>query len=337
MSDNAHRRGPPVKLNRPLTEEMCKALLLSAPIKICCQHVGIDTTTYNKWCRIGQPLSDARNRGEAITEEDTLYADFYDMTEKAISTSVLSNLSTIKVAAQRPGAWLPAAWILERTRPEEFALQQRIISEEQPHALTKDDITAILSELEKKQAIPCDVNTIIPMLPEAIQDSIISDDPSYIPEIPEDTQPVNPISPSPAIPAQPAQPASRAPRPNGRPASVNEIRREYPRDPVGVPPKKPSGPASAVPADGSSLRCKPSNGKGGVSTKGKGRNSPEAILKRSRAIKAAAAEKRKAAGPPKGKEAIRKAKEAARRRKKSAAKPKDWKPARRRNGKDGSI
>ena len=112
---------------------------------------GISEKTYYNWLGRGEDAHIKADAGKELCEEEKLYLQFLQAIKRAIETGIQRNLEIITAAAEggfesvtteildpktgkvikrtisrTPPCWQASAWILERTRPGEFALRGRI-------------------------------------------------------------------------------------------------------------------------------------------------------------------------------------------------------------------
>lgn len=115
----AHR---PTKLNEDLTHQVAALLRNGNYIETACLVAGISPTSYYLW----------RERGEADQDAGvaTVFSEFLEATTRARAEGKAMLLQMVRQAAQgspvKPGDWRAAAWILERTCPEEFGPRQEV-------------------------------------------------------------------------------------------------------------------------------------------------------------------------------------------------------------------
>ena len=83
-------------------------------IKTACLAAGVGESTFQLW----------QHKAE-LGEQD--YIDFLEPIKKARELSVVSNVSLIQEAAKKPQNWPAAAWLLERTRPDDYAKREPAI------------------------------------------------------------------------------------------------------------------------------------------------------------------------------------------------------------------
>lgn len=77
-----------------------------------CDAAGIDRTTFQRWSQ------------RAELEPESAYASFARELKRLRRVGQLELLNRIKVASEKPQFWTAAAWTLERTDPEQFALRK---------------------------------------------------------------------------------------------------------------------------------------------------------------------------------------------------------------------
>ena len=77
---------------------------------VAAQAAGITRQTFYKWIRRGKE------------EKEGIYFDFYQRVEKAKAAGETELIHTIRQASKR--TWTAAAWILERSRPQRWALHK---------------------------------------------------------------------------------------------------------------------------------------------------------------------------------------------------------------------
>ncbi len=80
--------------------------------KSCCEAAGISTRTLTRW------------HAEAAADPSSAHGLFVDALKTARARGKLALLGKIKAAADKPQFWTAAAWTLERTDPEQFALRK---------------------------------------------------------------------------------------------------------------------------------------------------------------------------------------------------------------------
>lgn len=93
----------PTKYSEPLVKALCQIIEGGTTIKLACDSVGIDVSTYNAWTHDKPEFSEAIKRARAKGAENLL--------------------ADIKQAG-RSGTWQASAWILERSYSEHYGRQQ---------------------------------------------------------------------------------------------------------------------------------------------------------------------------------------------------------------------
>jgi hypothetical protein len=128
------------KFTPAVAKEICDALRLGVPLTVAAAAVKLNPRTLHNW--INQGLE---GKTEAL-------ADFAYSVEQARAQFILDNLKTIRETAKgskdRPGQWLPSAWLLERVIPgQPYAIQKHKIEVEDTTvkdvAITQAQQTAI--------------------------------------------------------------------------------------------------------------------------------------------------------------------------------------------------
>lgn len=126
MSDEANKLTPEIIQQWQLTRPIPAGCKLGSPrivaavlqnianggyIEASCIAAGISKVTYYNWIE------------RASEDEHSVYAEFVELLEKARAQAELDCITIIRRAADKN--WLPAAWILERTHPDKYALRNR--------------------------------------------------------------------------------------------------------------------------------------------------------------------------------------------------------------------
>jgi hypothetical protein len=89
----------------------------------CCEAAGIHPQTLVRW------------QARAAEAPESAYAAFVLALKSARAHGKLALLNRIKEAAEKPQFWTAAAWTLERTDPEQFALRKD--SSDQPKVVVQ--------------------------------------------------------------------------------------------------------------------------------------------------------------------------------------------------------
>lgn len=111
--------GAPTKLNDLLQKKIVAAVLAGANREISAQAAGVTATTLYLWLKKGR-------------EGDPIYSEFAEAVKKAEAEAEIEAVTTIRVASKT--SWQAAAWWLERTRRERYALDKI-----DPSRLSKDE------------------------------------------------------------------------------------------------------------------------------------------------------------------------------------------------------
>lgn len=109
-------KGRPTKLTPDTIKGLTLVFSNGASVKDACAFVGIDVSTYHKWMA----------RGEKAQSGE--FFDFFHAIKRAQAEMRLDALARIRVAS-KGGNWQAAAWLLERSDPDNWALRQKIMIE----------------------------------------------------------------------------------------------------------------------------------------------------------------------------------------------------------------
>lgn len=100
--------GRPSKYTPDLVKRITDALSLGATRRLSCECAGLSHNTFSEWMRDNP--------------------DFADAVSKAEGAAGLRALANIQAAARgnerNPAQWTASAWLLERTRPDEYGRRQ---------------------------------------------------------------------------------------------------------------------------------------------------------------------------------------------------------------------
>ncbi|MHA2062960.1 MAG: helix-turn-helix domain-containing protein [Candidatus Thorarchaeota archaeon] len=103
-------KGRRAKISEEMINTVVKFLEEGNYDTVAAQAAGISRPTFYRYIR----------RGKA--EKSGIYYDFYEAVESAKARGEVNLLKTIKTASQR--TWQAAAWMLERSRPQRWALHK---------------------------------------------------------------------------------------------------------------------------------------------------------------------------------------------------------------------
>ena len=117
-------------------------------IKTACLAAGVCESTFWNW-----------NHRAENGEQD--YIDFLEPIKKAREQSVVSNVSLIQEAAKKPQNWPAAAWLLERTRPDDYAKREPAIIVESKVLIALQDRFQALRSIDVAQQTLCDSPKVI--------------------------------------------------------------------------------------------------------------------------------------------------------------------------------
>lgn len=117
--DHGSTGRPPAPPDERLVDDLAAKLREGNYIDTACKAVGLARSTYYAWCAHG------------AANPDGPFGQFYRRCERALAEAEAELVGTIKTAAGKD--WKAAAWILERTRPEQYARPQtRPVSDAPP-------------------------------------------------------------------------------------------------------------------------------------------------------------------------------------------------------------
>ena len=113
---------PSYILNKDITNTILNYISNGNYIKTACLAAGITEETFYHWQRLAEAYDP--NNGSS---ENKVYYEFSVLLKKAREQSVTTNVSLIQEAAKKPQNWPAAAWLLERTRPDDYAKREPAI------------------------------------------------------------------------------------------------------------------------------------------------------------------------------------------------------------------
>lgn len=109
--------GRPTKLTPEIQERIIQALSAGNYQDTAARFAGIDPSTFYRWMDDG-----------AKDDADPLFKEFREAVEKARAQAEVRSVALIQNAANG-GTWQAAAWWLERSHPQKWGRQQRIMQE----------------------------------------------------------------------------------------------------------------------------------------------------------------------------------------------------------------
>lgn len=131
-----HPGGRPSKFTPQATRRILKSIRLGSPLNLACKGAGVDYSTMRYWVTEGLQLGEGGK------------FEFAEALEKAQGGFIDANLRIIRAAAKK--TWQAAAWLLERTRPQEFSRSVvRVEGEIKKTDRTEQDITIRILSDEK--------------------------------------------------------------------------------------------------------------------------------------------------------------------------------------------
>lgn len=109
--------GRPSQLTDPLRERILSLIREGNYASDACSACGVNKGTYTSWI----------NRGNADIKngKNSAFAEFARQVKQARDEATAALVKTIKSASERQ--WQAAAWLLERTRPDQWADNRREI------------------------------------------------------------------------------------------------------------------------------------------------------------------------------------------------------------------
>jgi hypothetical protein len=112
----AKRTGRKLKLNREMIEKAYELAKEGMTDSIIFPQLGMSHDTFYKYMRIAEE--------DESEGRKTLYTEFAEAIKKGRSEARDKLVRRIEFASRQN--WTAAAWLLERTSPEEFALKQKV-------------------------------------------------------------------------------------------------------------------------------------------------------------------------------------------------------------------
>ena len=88
-------------------------------IKTACLAAGVSDRSLENWKRRAENYTPDNG-----TPQDEIYFRFFQDLKRAREQSITTNVGLISEAAKKPQNWPAAAWLLERTRPEDYARRE---------------------------------------------------------------------------------------------------------------------------------------------------------------------------------------------------------------------
>jgi transposase len=123
-----HPGGQRSKLTPAYTDKIIEALRAGNYIETACAYAGINTTTYHRWIQEadqGVSLNDTM-----LSEEDlTKRREFRDSCARARAEAEVRNVTLIQKAAGETKNWSAAGWWLERSFPDRWGRQTKVVQE----------------------------------------------------------------------------------------------------------------------------------------------------------------------------------------------------------------
>ena len=110
MSKRGRKR---MALDDPKVQRLLNALRLGDFVEEACSYAHITETTYYRWKREGEAVTQKQITGESLDETEQHILEMYEAIKEAEVSGQHAALETIRTAA-KDGTWQAAAWFLER-------------------------------------------------------------------------------------------------------------------------------------------------------------------------------------------------------------------------------
>ena len=107
------KQAPQLKLTPDTQAKIIQAIKLGSTKTLAASYAGISRRTFYNWMEKGEE------------QKTGIYRDFLDALDQAEGERVARWLAIINKAAQNDN-WTSAAWLLERTRPDDYSLKNRV-------------------------------------------------------------------------------------------------------------------------------------------------------------------------------------------------------------------
>jgi hypothetical protein len=144
-------------LSVALVDRLCELLESSgAPLEVCAASLGVSGRAVRGWRQQGAEALERLEAGELIAEREHLLAYAAAKLEISFARATLKMLAELRAADSK--SWTREAWRLERSRPEQFALQP---------ALRVD--AAVRHEVEARVALDAQPTSISGVLAFAVE------------------------------------------------------------------------------------------------------------------------------------------------------------------------
>lgn len=112
-------------VKRPdLVEKIGEALEIGNTIENSMRLAGLSHQTYYNWMKDGKASLAKREKGEYLDEVDRKLIEFVERVNQAEAQAIDTRIRLIHIASKNQ--WQAAAWWLERRRPNDFALKNRV-------------------------------------------------------------------------------------------------------------------------------------------------------------------------------------------------------------------
>lgn len=112
--------GRKTKCTPELTREICQVLRAGNYVKVACEYVGIDESTYYKWINRGrEELERVEADGRrSVRDSEQPFVKFFQSATRARASAEVESVARIRDAAKDD--WRADAWFLEHSFPDRW-------------------------------------------------------------------------------------------------------------------------------------------------------------------------------------------------------------------------
>jgi orotate phosphoribosyltransferase-like protein len=126
----------PYKLNDNLIDRIARLIDTGMSINAVCDAVGVSRASFYQWMSLGsQP------------DRSDIYVRFVTEIRKARAGVQARWLEKIEIASQDPKTWTAAAWLLERSFPQEFGRRSQV------DVTVREDVVAEIERLSEELGV----------------------------------------------------------------------------------------------------------------------------------------------------------------------------------------
>ena len=129
----ANKGGRPSLMDEAITRQLEQVFNGGSTVRDACAYVGISEATYYHWMKIGRAAHEGRARDKDHlylphkVEDRAPYLEFFERIKRARAVMRVEAIAIIRTAAQE-GHWQAAAWLLERSDPDQWG--RRVVTQE---------------------------------------------------------------------------------------------------------------------------------------------------------------------------------------------------------------